>query len=143
MPPHQSQATRAEPTPRASFTQYLARASAVHPWRVLTAWGLILAASVVAIGSLIGSAFTSDGTITTNPDSARAEQVIADNFSQGDRIDEAVIIHSVTLTTDTPEFKSVRRRAPRPRSRTPGRSRPSATPTPPTSPASPRTGTPP
>ena len=71
MPQHQSHARRAESAPRASFTQYLARVSAVHPWRVLTAWGLILAASVVAIGALIGSAFTSDGTLTTNPDSVQ------------------------------------------------------------------------
>jgi RND superfamily putative drug exporter len=103
---HSAPTARAELAPRASFTQYLARVSAVHPWRVLTAWGLILAASVVAIGSLIGSAFSSEGTLTTSPDSVQAEQVIADNFSQGDRIDEAVIIHSATLTTSAPAFKS-------------------------------------
>ena len=78
----------------------------MHPWRVVTAWGLILAASVVAIGTLLGSAFTSDGSITTNPDSARAEQVIADNFSQADRIDDAVVIYSADLTSDDPEFKA-------------------------------------
>ena len=89
-----------------SITQYLARVSAVHPWRVLTAWGLILAASVVAIGTLLGSAFTSDGSITTNPDSIRAEQVIADNFSQADRIDDAVVIYSADLTSDDAEFKA-------------------------------------
>ena len=33
-----------------SITQRLARAAAVHPWRVVVAWGLILLASVVAIG---------------------------------------------------------------------------------------------
>ena len=91
---------------RTSITQHLARVSAVHPWRVLAAWGLILAASVVAIGTLIGSAFTSDGSITSNPDSIRAEQVIADNFSQADRIDDAVIIYSADFTTDDPEFKA-------------------------------------
>ena len=74
---------------RSAITQSLARASAFRPWRVLTAWGLILAASVVAIGTLLGSAFTSDGSITSNPDSAIAEQVIAENFSQADRIDDA------------------------------------------------------
>jgi putative drug exporter of the RND superfamily len=88
------------------MTQYLARASAVHPWRVLTAWGLVLAASIVAIGTLIGSAFNSDASLTTNPDSTRAEKVLDDNFSQGDRIDEAVVIYSARLTTDTPEFKT-------------------------------------
>ena len=106
MPQHQSHATRPESAPRTSSTQYLARVSAMHPWRVLTVWGLILAASVLAIGSLIGTAFTSDGTLTTSPDSVRAEQVIADNFSQGDRIDEAVIIHSATLSTGAAEFKT-------------------------------------
>ena len=50
-----------------SLTQRLSRVSAIHPWRILTAWGLILAASVVAIGTLIGSAFTSDGSVTGDP----------------------------------------------------------------------------
>src|SRR3954464_7818409 len=97
---------RLAPTNRTSITQYLARVSAVHPWRVVTAWGLILAASVVAIGGLFGSAFTSDGTITTNPDSMRAEQVIADNFSQADRVDDAVVIHSATLISRDPKFQA-------------------------------------
>jgi RND superfamily putative drug exporter len=89
-----------------SITQYLARVSAVHPWRVVSAWGLVLAASVVAIGTLLGSAFTSDGSITTNPDSTSAQQVISDNFSQADRIDDAVIVYSADLTTDDAEFKT-------------------------------------
>src|ERR1700752_5526847 len=46
---------------RTSITQYLAGVSAVHPWRVVAPWGLILAASVVAIGTLLGSVVTSDG----------------------------------------------------------------------------------
>ena len=95
-----------EPVHGSSITERLARASAVHPWRVVGAWGLILVASVLAIGGLIGSAFTSDASLTTNPESMRAEQVIGDNFSQGDRIDEAVIVYSVRLTTDDPEFRS-------------------------------------
>jgi RND superfamily putative drug exporter len=89
-----------------SFTQRLAHAAAVHPWRVVVAWGLILAASIVAIGSLLGSAFSTEASLTTTPDSLKAEKVIADNFSQADRIDEAVIIHSAALTTDTPAFKA-------------------------------------
>ena len=126
-----------------SITQHLARVSAVHPWRVLAAWGLILAASVVAIGTLLGSAFTSDGSITTNPDSIRAQQVIADNFSQADRIDDAV--DHLLGRPHQRRRRSSRPSSPRsgPRSRPPAPPRPSGTPTPPTSPASPRTGTPP
>ena len=54
-----------------SVTQRLARSAALHPWRIVAAWGLILVASVVVIATLIGSAFTSDGSLTTNPDSAQ------------------------------------------------------------------------
>ena len=89
-----------------SITQRLARSAAVHPWRVVVAWGLILLASMVAIATLIGSAFTSDGSITSNPESARAGQVMAENFSQGDRIDDAVIIYSADLTSEDPEFQA-------------------------------------
>ena len=89
-----------------SLTQRLARSAAVHPWRVLVAWGLVLLASMVAIATLIGSAFTSDGSITSNPDSMKAEQVLAENFSRADRIDDAVIIYSADLTADDAEFKA-------------------------------------
>jgi RND superfamily putative drug exporter len=89
-----------------SITQRLSRAAALHPWRVVVAWGLVLAGSVVVIGTLLGSAFTSDASLTTNPDSAQADEIIANNFVQVDRIDEAVIIHSSYLTVDDPEFKA-------------------------------------
>ena len=89
-----------------SITQRLARTAALRPWRVVGAWGLILVVSLVAIATLIGSAFTSDGNLTTSPESTKAERVIADNFSHGDRIDEAVIIHSAELSADGQEFKA-------------------------------------
>jgi RND superfamily putative drug exporter len=95
------QTAPAQPT---SMTQGLARSAALHPWRIVAAWGLILVASVAVIATLFGSAFSSDGSLTTNPDSARAEKVIAQNFAQGDRIDEAVIVHSDRLTADMPQF---------------------------------------
>jgi putative drug exporter of the RND superfamily len=91
---------------RTSITERLTRAAAVRPWRVVAAWGLILLASIGAIGTLLGSAFTSDASLTTSPDSMEAEKVIADNFSQGDRIDEAVIVHSGELGADSPEFRT-------------------------------------
>src|SRR3954454_17879524 len=89
-----------------SITQRLARFAAVHPWRVVVAWGLVLAASVVAIGALIGSAFSSDGNLTTDPESMKAERVIADQLPQGDRIDDVVVIRSGTLTSAEPRFRA-------------------------------------
>lgn len=106
MPEHQPSATGAHSGSSTSITQHLARVSAHHPWRILTAWGLLLAASMVAAGALLGSAFTSDASLTTSPDSMRAEKVIAENFTQGDRIDEAVIIYSAEFTTDDPRFQT-------------------------------------
>jgi putative drug exporter of the RND superfamily len=89
-----------------SFPQRLARVAAAHPWRVVVAWTLILLASVAAIGGLIGSAFTSDGGITSNPDSMKAERLLVESFSQADRIDDAIIIYSDRLTSDDPQFQS-------------------------------------
>ena len=90
----------------ASTTQRLTRMAAGHPWRVVAAWGLVLLVSVMLIGTLLGSAFTSDAGVTTNPDSAEAENVIADNFSRGDRVDEAVVISSVDVGAETAQFKA-------------------------------------
>jgi RND superfamily putative drug exporter len=89
---------------RISVPQRLARGSAEHPWRVVAAWALVLAASVVAIGALLGSALTSDASITTRPESVRAGEVVGSSFADSDRVDEAVIIHSGALTTADPEF---------------------------------------
>ena len=104
-PPNNSD-SRPEHASGTSITQRLARSAAVHPWRVVAAWGLILLVSVVAIGGLIGSAFTSDGSITSNPDSVKADQLLAENFAQADRIDDAVIIYSAQLTSEDPEFRA-------------------------------------
>jgi RND superfamily putative drug exporter len=91
--------------PGRSRTQRLARASALHPWRVLGAWLLVVAASVLTIGALLDSALTSDAGITTRPDSVRAGEVVARSFPQRDTVDETVIVHSPGLTADAPAFR--------------------------------------
>ena len=39
-----------------ALTQRVVRLSALRPWRVLAAWGLVVVASVAAIATLLGSA---------------------------------------------------------------------------------------
>jgi RND superfamily putative drug exporter len=90
---------------RTSFTQRLAHGSALHPWRVVVAWGLVLVASVVLIGSLLGSALSSDGSLTNRPESVRADEALSGSFPQGDRVDEAVVIRSRQLSAKDPEFR--------------------------------------
>src|SRR3954452_13696077 len=90
----------------ASRTQRLARASARHPWRVVTGWLVLVAASVLVIGAFLGSALTSDASITTRPDSVKADDLISRSFPQGRSFDESVIVHSGRLTADDPAFRS-------------------------------------
>ncbi len=79
----------------------------VHPWRIVAAWGLILAASIVAIGALIGSAFTSDASLDHQPGlDAGPSRCSPTTSPRATAIDDAVVIYSAELTTDDPEFKA-------------------------------------
>jgi putative drug exporter of the RND superfamily len=89
-----------------SSTQRLARASARHPWRVVAVWLLLVVASFVAIGALLGSALTTDAKITTRPDSVKADDLISRSFPQRNTFDESVIVHSPGLTVDDARFRS-------------------------------------
>jgi putative drug exporter of the RND superfamily len=90
----------------ASFTQRLARASALHPWRVVAAWLVVLGVSVVLIGGLLGSALSSDGSLTNRPESVRADEMLSSSFPHGDQVDEAVVIRSAELNATDPQFQA-------------------------------------
>ena len=49
----------------------LARASARHPRRTLALWGVALVASIGIIGALLGDSLTTEGRVTSNPESER------------------------------------------------------------------------
>src|SRR5688572_1526021 len=88
-----------------SVTQRLARVSAAHPWRMIATWLVVLLASIVAIGALLGSALSTDQDITSNPESKQAADMMFQSFPQRDGTSEFVILHSRTLTADQPEFQ--------------------------------------
>jgi putative drug exporter of the RND superfamily len=90
----------------ASFTQRLAETSALHPWRVVAAWLLTLGASVLLIGGLLGSALSSDGSLTNRPESVRADETLSSSFPHGDQVDEAVVIRSAELNATDPQFQA-------------------------------------
>lgn len=89
-----------------SFTQQLARASALHPWRILGIWAIVLVASVASIVTLLGSALSTDADITTRPDSVQARDLLAASFTQRNQIDEAVIVYSADLAAKGSAFKA-------------------------------------
>ncbi len=74
------------------LTEMLARSSAAHPWRVVAAWTIALVVSIVIVAALLGSALTSDIAQTNDPESERADALIAETFHDRlGRVDEVVI----------------------------------------------------
>jgi putative drug exporter of the RND superfamily len=61
-------------------TESVARASALHPWRTIGAW---IAAVVVSMGIaavLLGDTLTTEGEVTSDTDSKRAEELVVEHF---------------------------------------------------------------
>jgi putative drug exporter of the RND superfamily len=84
----------------------LARASSRHPWRVVGAWIVIVAAFGAAAGSLLSGALTSDIAFTNRPESVRAQDLIERKVTgdQGDT--EFFIVRSSSLPVSDPAFAS-------------------------------------
>jgi len=50
----------------------LARASARHPWRTVSAWGLAFVAAAALVAVFLPSALTTEGEVTSNRSPSRA-----------------------------------------------------------------------
>jgi uncharacterized membrane protein YdfJ with MMPL/SSD domain len=61
---------------------------------------------LVAIALLLGGALTSDGDVTSNPDSKQAEALIRDSFPPEPTPSEIVVVRSDRYTVDEPEFQA-------------------------------------
>jgi RND superfamily putative drug exporter len=72
---------------------------------MVATWGVVLLASIVAIGALLGSALTTDQDITTNPESRQAADLMFQSFPHQDGDTEFVVLHSQNLTTDEQAFQ--------------------------------------
>jgi uncharacterized membrane protein YdfJ with MMPL/SSD domain len=89
-------------------TETIARACAIHPWRTMGAWIAALVVAVACIGVLLGGRLTTDGAPTNNPDSQRAEDIVARSFSPraANEVTDIVIVRSPRFTVDQPQFRS-------------------------------------
>src|SRR5680860_312153 len=94
-------------SPKPSLLERLARRSAAHPWLVVGAWVLLLAGSVLATSTLLGSALTTEQGFTGEPESARASRLIRDELRGPPLVTETVIIRSEQLTVENPEFRQM------------------------------------
>jgi uncharacterized membrane protein YdfJ with MMPL/SSD domain len=87
-------------------TQGLARACAVHSKRTVAMWGAAVLVSFVVIAVLLGGALTSDGDVTSNPDSKQAAALIRESFPPKATPSEIVIVRSDRYTVDDAAFKA-------------------------------------
>jgi uncharacterized membrane protein YdfJ with MMPL/SSD domain len=87
-------------------TEGFARACAGHPKRTLGAWLVAVLVSFVVIALLLGDALTSEGDVTSNPDSKQAEALIRESFPPEPTPSEIVVVRSDRYTVDEPAFQA-------------------------------------
>ena len=89
--------------------QTLAVMSARHPWRMIAAWLAATAVAVLAIGSLLGGALTTEGSPTNNPQSQRAEDALDQAFppTVSSAVTDIVVVRSPRYTVDAPQFQAL------------------------------------
>jgi uncharacterized membrane protein YdfJ with MMPL/SSD domain len=88
------------------LTNRLAVLCARHPWRTVAAWIGAIAVAVVLVGTLLGGGLTSEGIVTNDPESLRANDLQSERFPQQKGFDELVIVRSETLRVDDERFRA-------------------------------------
>ena len=88
------------------LTRRLARASASHPGRTLGVWGP-RSSHRCRHRVLLGSALTTEGEMTNDPESYRGYALIREHFPPNpeDMVNEVVIVRSATVSAEEPAFK--------------------------------------
>lgn len=87
-------------------TENLARASALHPKRVMLIWLIVLVGAAVAIGTLFADGTTTQFKFLGDPESKRAMEAI-EELRGPEQITEVVIVRSDSATVDDAGFRQV------------------------------------
>ncbi|MCX6374249.1 MAG: MMPL family transporter, partial [Actinobacteria bacterium] len=88
-------------------TERLARTSALHPWRTLGIWAVLIVLAVLAVGTLLGSGLTSDIKFRADkPDSIVGQELLEQRLTGPRQITDFVIMRSATATVDDPAFEA-------------------------------------
>ena len=87
-------------------TEALARACAGRPKWTLGAWLVVVLVSFVVIALLLGDALTSDGDVTSNPESKRAEALIHASFPPEPTASEIIVVRSERYGVSDPAFEA-------------------------------------
>lgn len=83
----------------------LVRASARRPWLTVATWLIVLVTAVGLTSAFLGDALTTEASLTTNPESAQAQEII-EEFRGATPGTELVVVTSDTLDVTAPEYQA-------------------------------------
>jgi uncharacterized membrane protein YdfJ with MMPL/SSD domain len=83
----------------------LAAIAVARPRRVLAVWAVVALVGFALISGLLGSALSSEGDVTNNPESKQAQDLIDARFPEREALDEVVIVRSDEVTVTTAAFR--------------------------------------
>ncbi|HZA75097.1 MAG TPA: MMPL family transporter [Acidimicrobiales bacterium] len=75
-----------------------------RPWRTLAACVTVVTVTFMLAVQMLGSALTNESAPTNNPESRRAEKLVAERLGD-DTVDEVVVLQSDRFTVDDPAFR--------------------------------------
>ena len=84
----------------------LAEVATRRPGRMLALWGAIVVVSLGLIGTLLGSALTSDSSLTNHPDSVAAQELIDARLPNQESVDEFIVLRSEDLVVSDAAFEA-------------------------------------
>jgi putative drug exporter of the RND superfamily len=88
------------------LTERLAVLCSHHAWRTVAVWIGALAVACVLAGAVLGDNLTTEGSVTNDADSLRANHLQSARFPQRKAFDELVIVRSQMLRVDDDQFRA-------------------------------------
>ena len=85
-------------------TENLARTSAIHPWRVVLIWLLVLLGAFIMVIAFLEDGLTTRFEFVNNPEVKHGESLLQE--MRGPKgTSEVVVFQSAKLTVDDPEYR--------------------------------------
>ena len=90
-----------------AVTELLARSCSRHPWRTIGAWIGAVVLAIAALALVFGS-LTTNGHPTNDPESQRADEMIARSFppDPSRATTDLVVVSSLRFTVNSPQFRA-------------------------------------
>src|SRR5271169_282992 len=85
--------------------QTIARYSALHPWRTIGLWAVLLVVAFGIISTLLSGALTAQYSFFGSPPSKVGADLLSQRMGMPQKADEIVIVSSPTRTAASPAFR--------------------------------------